>query len=230
MAEFQTLQDSVVQMLMRMESQIAKLDWVDVEVDDNEEQVEEKDQEPETSQSAGPPPAPVFPSAIYSAPETVADSVSSLAFNLPPPCLSPISEKSARSSPPSVSEKKDKMRTDAPPTVSYTADLPHPSAATMGTTAGTSAGAPLGIGQLKLEGPARYSGGQKPSVRAWLVEVERWMRLMRYPPADWVDIVATRLDGAASTWIERELQRARRQRRAAWTTWEAFTDAMAKSV
>ena len=29
-------------------------------------------------------------------------------------------------------------------------------------------------------------------------------------PADRVDIVATRLDGAASTWIERELQRARR--------------------
>ena len=43
------------------------------------------------------------------------------------------------------------------------------------------------------------------------------MRLMRYPPADWVDIVATRLDGAASTWIERELQRARWQRRAVWT-------------
>ena len=99
----------------------------------------------------------------------------------------------------------------------------------MGTTAGTSTGTPLGIVQLKLEGPTRYSGGRKPSVRAWLVEVERWMRLMRYPLADWVDIVATWLDGAASTWIERELQRARRQRRAAWTTWEAFTDAMARA-
>ena len=29
-------------------------------------------------------------------------------------------------------------------------------------------------------------------------------------PADWVDIMATWLDGAVSTWIERELQRARR--------------------
>ena len=55
------------------------------------------------------------------------------------------------------------------------------------------------------------------------------MRLVRYPPADWVDIVATRLDGAASTWIERELQRARRQHRAVWTMWEAFTDAMARA-
>ena len=44
-----------------------------------------------------------------------------------------------------------------------------------------------------------------------------------------MDIVATKLDGAASTWIERELQRTRRQHRATWTTWEAFTDAMARA-
>ena len=43
MADFQTSQDSVVQMLTRMEAQIAKLDWVDVDADDDEEQVEEKD-------------------------------------------------------------------------------------------------------------------------------------------------------------------------------------------
>ena len=55
------------------------------------------------------------------------------------------------------------------------------------------------------------------------------MRLMRYPSADWVDIVATRIDGAVSTWIERELKRARWQHRAAWATWEAFTDAMARA-
>ena len=124
MADFQTSQNSVVQMLTRMESQIAKLDWVDVEADDDEEQVEEKDQELGTSQSTGPPPAPVFRSAIYSAPKTVTDFVSSPAFNLPPPCPSPISEKSAQSSPPSMSQTKDKMRADAPPTISYTADLP----------------------------------------------------------------------------------------------------------
>ena len=55
------------------------------------------------------------------------------------------------------------------------------------------------------------------------------MHLIRYPPADWVDIVATRLDGATSTWIERELQRARRQHRATWTIWEAFTNAMGRA-
>ena len=62
-----------------------------------------------------------------------------------------------------MSDVKGKVGTEAPH-LSYIADLPHPSAATMGTTAGTSTGAPLGISQLKLEGPTRYSGGQKPSV------------------------------------------------------------------
>ena len=184
MAEFQTSQDSVVAMLTRMESQISKLEFVESEAGDDEEQVEGKDQELETSQSANPSPSTVFSLAIYSTPAPVADSVSSLAFNLPPPCLSPISEKSTMSSPPSVSDVKNKVRTEGPPHIEYIADLPHQSASTMGTTTGTSAGAPLGIGQLKLEGLARYSGGQKPSVRAWLVEVERWMRLMRYSPAD----------------------------------------------
>ena len=108
MAEFQASQDSVVAMLMCMEPPIAKLELVDSETDD-EEQAEEKDQEPGTSQSTGPPLAPVFPSTSQTTPATVADFVSSLAFNLPPPCLSPISEKSALSSPPSVSDAKGKV-------------------------------------------------------------------------------------------------------------------------
>ena len=145
-------------MLTCMESQISKLELLDLEADD-EEQAEEKDQEPGTSQSKGPPLASVLPSISYSAPATVTDSVSSPALNLTPPCLSPISEKLALSNAPSVSDVKGKVRIDAPPTVSYTTDLPHPSTATMGTTAGTSMGTPLGIGQLKLEGVARYSGG-----------------------------------------------------------------------
>ena len=128
-----------------------------------------------------------------------------------------------------MSDVKGKVGIGAPPHIECIANLPHQSAATMGTTARTSTGAPLGIGQLKLEGPVRYSGGRKSSVRAWLVEVEQWMRLMRYPPTDWVDIVVTRLDEATSMWIERELQRARQQHRATWTTWEAFTDAMARA-
>ena len=69
------MQDSVVSMLTHMESKISKLDWVDVDADDVES-VEEKDQEPETSQSTGPPPETVLPSTSYSAPANVADSVS----------------------------------------------------------------------------------------------------------------------------------------------------------
>ena len=158
MAEFQTSKDSMVLILTHMESQISKLELVDLETDD-EEQVEEKDQELGTSQSTGPPLIPMFPSTSHSGSATVADSVSSLAFNLPPTCLSPISEKSAPSSPPPVSDMKGKVGTEAPPHLLYTADLPHPSAATMGIIAKTSVGAPLGIGQLKLEGPVRYSSG-----------------------------------------------------------------------
>ena len=114
----------------------------------------------------------MLPSTSYSVPPTVADYMSSPAFNLPPH-LPPMSEKSPLSNPLPVFDEKGKVRTEAPPTVSYTADLPHPSAANMGTTAGTSSGAPLGIDQFKLEGAKRYSGGRKPGVQAWLVEVEQ---------------------------------------------------------
>ena len=150
---------------------------------EDEEQVEKKDQEQMIEQSIGPPLELVLQSTSHSTPATIANSMSSPAFNLPP-CLSHISEKLALFNPPSVFDVKGKVRTKAPPTISYTADLPHPLVATIGTIAGTSVGAPLGIGQLKLEGPARYSSGWKPSVRAWLVKVEQWMCLMRYPLAD----------------------------------------------
>ena len=126
---------------------------------DNEEQVEEKDQEPIIEQSTGPSLEPVLPLTSHSAPAPVADSVSSPAFNLLPACLSSISEKSALSNPPSVSDAKGKVRTETPPHILYTADLPHSSAATMGTTVGTSSCAPLGISQLKLEELERYFGG-----------------------------------------------------------------------
>ena len=157
MAEFQTLQDSVVPLLMCMESQVSRLERVESETKD-EKQVEEKDQEPRTKRSTSPPLGPMLPLTSYSLPPIVVGSVSSLVFNLPPH-IPPISEKSPLSSPLSVFDEKCKMRTEAPPTISYTADFPHPSAATMGTIATTSSGAPLGIGQLKLEGPARYFGG-----------------------------------------------------------------------
>ena len=63
---------------------------------------------------------------------------------------------------------------------------------------------PQTVGALRLEAPARYAGGQRPGVRAWLRDVSRWMRLMDYPEAKWIDIVATCTEGAAASWLSHE--------------------------
>ena len=59
---------------------------------------------------------------------------------------------------------------------------------------------------MKIEEPPRYSGKRQPSVRVWLTRMERYMRLMRYSPSNWLDIVAMRGEGAASSWVNAMLQ------------------------
>ena len=81
-------------------------------------------------------------------------------------------------------------------------------------------------GQVKIEAPPRYSGKRQPSVRVWLTQMERYMRLMRYSPSDWLDIVAMRVEGAASSWVNAVLQDVAAGRRAAFLTWRQFTQAM----
>ena len=54
-----------------------------------------------------------------------------------------------------------------------------------------------GVGQMKLEVPRRYSGKKQPTVRTWLSQMEHYMRLMKYAPTDWLDVVAMRVDGTA---------------------------------
>ena len=54
----------------------------------------------------------------------------------------------------------------------------------------------VGVGQMKLEAPPRYSGKKQPSVQTWLSQMEQYMRLMKYAPTDWLDVVAMRVDGA----------------------------------
>ena len=65
----------------------------------------------------------------------------------------------------------------------------------------TSAGGfvPLTVvgGQVKIEAPPRYSGKRQLGVRMWLTQMERYMRLMKYSPSDWLDTVAMRVEGAA---------------------------------
>ena len=88
---------------------------------------------------------------------------------------------------------------------------------------------PQTVGALRLEAPARYAGGAKPGVRAWLREVSRWMRLMDYPQAKWIDIVATRTEGAAASWLSHEQIAMERGTRAPWAGWADFSQEMIRA-
>ena len=59
---------------------------------------------------------------------------------------------------------------------------------------------------MKLEAPPRYSGKKQPSVWTWLSQMERYMRLMKYAPTDWLDVVAMGVDGATNSWVNAVLQ------------------------
>ena len=83
-----------------------------------------------------------------------------------------------------------------------------------------------GVGQMKLEAPPRYSGKRQPGARVWLTQMERYMRLMRYAPTDWLDVVAMRVEGAASSWVNAALQDVATGRRPVFRTWAQFKDAM----
>ena len=94
------------------------------------------------------------------------------------------------------------------------------------TTSGGFAPHTAGVGQMKLEAPPRYSGKRQPGARVWLTQMERYMRLMRYAPTDWLDVVAMRVEGAASSWVNAVLQEISEGRRPVFRTWAQFRDAM----
>ena len=52
------------------------------------------------------------------------------------------------------------------------------------------------------------------------------MRPMKYSPSDWLDIVAMRVEGAASSWVNAVLQDVATGHRGALLTWRQFTQAM----
>ena len=79
---------------------------------------------------------------------------------------------------------------------------------------------------MKLEAPPRYSGKRQPGVRVWLAQMQRYMRLMRYDPSDWLDVVAMRVDGAASSWVNAVLQDIAEGNRQIFHTWAQFKEAM----
>ena len=94
------------------------------------------------------------------------------------------------------------------------------------TTSGGFAPRTVGVGQMKLEVPPQYSGKRQPRARVWLTQMERYMRLMRYTPPDWLDVVAMRVEGAASSWVNAVLQEISEDHRPVFCTWAQFTDAM----
>ena len=94
------------------------------------------------------------------------------------------------------------------------------------TSAGGSAPLTAAGGQVKMEAPPRYSGKRQLGVRGWLTQMECYMRLMEYSPSDWLDIVAIRVEGAASSWVNAMLQDVATGRRAAFLMWHSFIQAM----
>ena len=79
---------------------------------------------------------------------------------------------------------------------------------------------------MKLEAPPQYSGKRQPGAQVWLTQMEQYMRLMRYTPTDWLDVVAMRVEGAASSWVNAVLQEISEGRRPVFRTWAQFKDAM----
>ena len=56
--------------------------------------------------------------------------------------------------------------------------------------------------------------------------MERYMKLMCYAPTDWLDVLAMRVEGAASSWVNAVLQDISAGRRPVFHTWAQFKEAM----
>ena len=90
----------------------------------------------------------------------------------------------------------------------------NPMAPEISGASGTVGGAGIvGVGQMKLDTPPRYGGGRRPGVHVWLSQMEHYMRLMKFPQADWLDIVAMHVEGAASAWMNASLASIERNQR-----------------
>ena len=87
-----------------------------------------------------------------------------------------------------------------------------------GTTSGGVAPHIAGVGQMKLEAPPQYSGKRQLGARVWFTQMERYMSLMHYAPTDWLDVVAMRVEGATSSWVNAVLQEISKGRRPVFCT------------
>ena len=104
----------------------------------------------------------------------------------------------------------------------------NPLAAETSGVSGTAGGAVMGVGvgQMKLDAPPRYGGGRKPGARVWLSQMECYMRLMKYPQSDWLDVVAMRVEWVASSWMNATLLSIERGQRARFIDKDGFSSSM----
>ena len=89
----------------------------------------------------------------------------------------------------------------------------------LGTTSGDFVPQTARVGQMKLEPPPQYSGKRQPGARVWLTQMKRYMKLMRYAPTNWLDVVAMRVEGVASSWVNAVLQDISTGCRPVFCTW-----------
>ena len=141
------------------------------------------------------------------------------------PALSPIKVRVQGTAPEYTSESRAVPATRM---VSHMGEGTIPQAAGTSGISGTQTGAVMGVGvgQMKLDAPPRYGGGRKPGARVWLSQMERYMRLMKYPRSDWLDVVAMRVEGAASSWMNATLLSIERGQRVRFIDWDDFSSAM----
>ena len=77
---------------------------------------------------------------------------------------------------------------------------------------------------MKLEAQPRYSSKRQLGAQIWLIQMEQYMRLICYAPTDWLDIVAIRVEGVASSWVNAVLQDISEGRRLVFPMWAQFRD------
>ena len=56
--------------------------------------------------------------------------------------------------------------------------------------------------------------------------MKRYMKLMHYDPTNWLDVVAMRVEGIASSWVNAVLQDVAVGRKPVFCTWAQFREAM----
>ena len=66
--------------------------------------------------------------------------------------------------------------------------------------------------KLKVADPDKING-KKPKLSIWLTDMARWIRLTGIPNDRLWDYVATRVEGAASIWVNSRIKKAQTARR-----------------